>query len=68
MPVSIGLELYGALGDTQKMALQPSRQEHYLQPVIMVHLSEQIMFHLALAIGLSKASDDLVRTGLAVEF
>ena len=68
MPVSIGLELYGGLGDTQKMALQPSRQEHYLQPVIMVHLSEQIMFHLALAIGLSKASDDLVRTGLGVEF
>lgn len=68
MPVSIGLELYGALGDTQKFALRPSRQEHYLQPVIMVHLSENIMFHLALAIGLSKASDDLVRTSLGVEF
>lgn len=67
-PISIGLELYGALGDTQKFALRPSRQEHYLQPVIMLHLSEDVMFHLALAIGLSKASDDLVRTGLAVEF
>lgn len=65
---TLGLELYGGLGDTRRFALDPSRQEHYLQPVMMFHLSDRVMFHLGLAIGLSKASDNLVRTALAIEF
>ncbi len=65
---SVGLELYGGLGDTRRLALEPSRQEHYLQPIMMFHLSDRVMFHLGLAIGLSKASDNLVRTALAIEF
>lgn len=65
---SLGLELYGGLGDTRRLAFEPSRQEHYLQPVMMVHLSKRVMLHVGAAIGLSKASDNLVRTALAIEF
>lgn len=65
---SLGLELYGGLGDLRSFALEPSRQEHYLQPTVMFHLSDRVMLHLGLAIGLSKASDNLVRTALAIEF
>ncbi len=32
------------------------------------HLSDAVMLHLGVAFGLSKASDDLVRTALAIEF
>lgn len=65
---TLGLELYGGLGDTRKLDLRPSRQEHYLQPDVMLHLGEHAMLHVGLAIGLSKASDNLVRTSLAIEF
>jgi hypothetical protein len=65
---TLGLEWYGALGDTRRMDFDPARQEHYLQPVLMLHLSENVMFHLGIAIGLSAASDDMVRTGVAIEF
>jgi len=65
---SVGLEFYGALGDTEAFALEPKRQQHYVQPVVMFHLNEHVMFHLGFAFGLSKASDDLLRTALAVEF
>ena len=65
---TLGLEWYGALGDTRRMDFDPSRQEHYLQPVLMLHLNKEIMFHLGVAIGLSNVSDDMVRTGLAIEF
>jgi len=65
---TLGLELYGGLGDTRKLDPRPSRQEHYLQPDIMLHLGEHAMLHVGFAIGLSKASDNLIRTALAVEF
>lgn len=65
---TIGVELYGGVGDTRRLDFDPSRQEHYLQPDIMLHLNEHTMLHLGLAIGLSKASDNLVRTALAIEF
>lgn len=65
---TFGLELYGGLGDTRRFDFDPSRQEHYLQPDIMLHLSEHAMLHFGFAIGLSKASDNLVRTALAIEF
>lgn len=64
---TLGLELYGGLGDTRRFALRPSRQEHYLQPSAMLHLGEHAMLHVGLAIGLSKASDNLVRTSFAIE-
>ncbi|ODU23927.1 MAG: hypothetical protein ABS95_02725 [Verrucomicrobia bacterium SCN 57-15] len=65
---TIGVELYGGVGDTRRLDFDPSRQEHYLQPDIMLHLNEHMMLHLGFAIGLSKASDNLVRTALAIEF
>ncbi len=65
---TIGIELYGGLGDTRAFGLRPSRQEHYLQPDVMLHLGEHAMLHVGLGIGLSKASDNLVRTALAIEF
>ncbi|MBI3991500.1 MAG: hypothetical protein HY350_05050, partial [Candidatus Omnitrophica bacterium] len=37
--VGLGLELYGALGDTKRFDLDPSRQEHYLGPTLVYHVN-----------------------------
>lgn len=66
--VGIGLEVYGALGDTKSFGLRPSRQEHYLGPIFMYHINHHWMTHAQLAIGLSKASDNLVRLNFGYEF
>ena len=66
--MGVGLELYGALGDTQSFGFTPSRQEHYLGPILMYHFSQHWMFHTQLAIGLSKTSDNLVRLNFGYEF
>lgn len=66
--VGVGLEMYGALGDTKSFGFKPGRQEHYLGPIIMVHFNKHWMAHTQLAIGLSKASDNLVRLNFGYEF
>ena len=66
--IGAGLELYGALGDSKSFGLIPSRQEHYIGPIFMYHINEHWMFHTQLAIGLSKASDNLVRLNVGYEF
>ncbi|MBI4412101.1 MAG: hypothetical protein HY541_06430 [Deltaproteobacteria bacterium] len=66
--VGLGLELYGALGDTKSFGLIPSRQEHYVGPIFMYHLNDHWMFHTQLAVGLSKASDNLFRMNVGYEF
>lgn len=66
--VGLGLEMYGALGDTKSFGLNPKRQEHYLGPIIMYHINKHWMTHAQLAIGLSKASDNLVRVNFGYEF
>lgn len=66
--VGVGLEMYGALGDTRAFGLTPARQEHYLGPILMHHLSRRFMMHQQLAIGLSKASDNLVRLNFGYDF
>jgi len=66
--VGLGIELYGALGDTKAFGLSASRQEHYLGPILVYHISSQWMVHTQLAIGLTKASDNLVRLNLGFEF
>lgn len=66
--VGVGLELYGALGDTRSFGLVPSRQEHYLGPTFMYHIDNHWMMHTQLAIGLSRASDNLVRLNFGYEF
>ena len=64
----VGIELYGALGDTKSFGLAPSRQEHYLGPILMYHLTSRLMMHAQLAFGLSKASDNLVRLNFGYDF
>lgn len=66
---AIGAELWGALGDDRKLDLSPSRQQHYLGPVVMFHLGKKWMMHLSPTFGLSEASDDMiVRFALGYEF
>ena len=64
---AVGVELWGALGDSRKLDLAPSRQQHYLSPVAMFHLGDDIMFHVSPTIGLSKVSDNLLRFAVGFE-
>ena len=66
--VGVGLELFGGLGDSRAFGISGNAQEHYLGPVFMVHLTSHLMVHAQLAIGLTPASDDLVRLNVAYEF
>ena len=66
--VGIGIELYGALGDSRVFGFDLPRQEHYLAPIFMHHINSHWMFHSQLAIGLSKAGDNLVRLNFGYEF
>jgi len=66
--VVLGLEAYGGLGDTTSFGLRPARQEHYLGPTFMYRRSDSWMFQAQLAVGLSAASDQLVRLGFGYEF
>jgi hypothetical protein len=66
--VGLGLELYGALGDTRVFGLRGNLQEHYLGPIMMVHITPRLMVHTQLAIGLTQASDELVRVNVGYEF
>jgi hypothetical protein len=66
--VGVGVEMYGALGDTKAFRVVRSRQEHYLGPILMHHLSEHWMMHSQLAIGLTSVSDNLVRVNFGYEF
>jgi hypothetical protein len=65
---TLTFEFLGALGDNKKMGIVPWRQEHYFQPGIMMHLPNGLMLSTAFAIGLTDASDDLVRVMLMKMF
>lgn len=60
-PTTLAFELFGALGDTNKFDLRPSRQEHYFQPSVMFHVGENSMFSIGAGIGLTHASDNMIR-------
>ena len=60
-PASLAFELYGALGDTLAFGLTPARQEHYFQPSITFDLGQSSMLSLGFGIGLTDASDQLIR-------
>ena len=64
----MGIGMYGALGDTKAFRIVRSRQEHYLGPILMHHLSDHWMMHTQMAIGLTSASDNLVRVNFEYEF
>ena len=64
----LGVEMYGGLGDTQRFALAPREQEHYLAPFAVYHVTSRWMVHAQLAKGLTRASDDLLRFNIGYEF
>ncbi|MBI2118771.1 MAG: hypothetical protein HYT97_03985 [Elusimicrobia bacterium] len=66
--VGLGFELFGGVGDSKKFDIRPSRQEHYLGPILVYHISPRVMTHLQFGIGLSRASDNLVRLNVGYEF
>lgn len=64
-----GFELIGGLGDDRRLSLRPKDQQHYLQPVILLHLPQGWMLHSGVALGLTPASDRvLFRLAFAHEF
>ena len=65
---TLTFEMLGGIGDNKQMGIIPWRQEHYFQPGIMLHLPNGIMLSTGFAIGLSDASDDLVRIMLMKMF
>ncbi|MBI2437238.1 MAG: hypothetical protein HYV36_00280 [Lentisphaerae bacterium] len=60
-PSSLAFEFFGALGDTLAFGLTPARQEHYFQPSITFDVGQSQMLTLGFGIGLTKASDQLIR-------
>lgn len=60
-PATLAFEFFGALGDTNKFDLRPSRQEHYFQPSVMFHVGKNSMLSTGVAIGLTNASDNIIR-------
>lgn len=67
-PAAIGLELFGGLGNSRAFGGSFNVQPHYLSPILMFHPSEHVMIHIGAAFGLTGVSDDLIRTGIALEF
>ncbi len=65
---ALTFEMLGGIGDNKQMGIIPWRQEHYFQPGIMLHLPNGLMLSTGFAIGLSDASDDLVRIMLMKMF
>lgn len=64
---TVGVELFGGLGDTRRFDVDPSRQEHYLQPSVMLHAGD-LMVSFGVAFGLTRDSDDIIRIGVGWEF
>ena len=64
--VSLGAELYGGLGSSEKFAR--SEQRHYLAPVVNWRFSDRASARAAIAFGLTETSDRyLIRFGVAYE-
>lgn len=65
---AIGFEFFGALGDDRRFGIWPSRQEHYFQPSITLHFGRHSMASIGYGLGLSNASDDLMRINWGWKF
>jgi hypothetical protein len=64
--LGVGIEMLGALGDTNELGLHWSRQQQYAGPVFSYALSQEWSVHVESAIGLSAVSDPFVlRMGVA---
>jgi hypothetical protein len=60
-----GIEMIGALGDTDQFGFDWQRQQHYLGPVFSYSLSRHWTVHLEPAFGLSDVSDPfMLRMGI----
>lgn len=67
--VTFGLELFGALGDSDKgITADPDITAHYLAPNFKIHRGKKLMVKLGGAIGLTDVSQDLFRLALGYEF
>lgn len=66
--IMYGFEIIGALGDSSDFGFDLDRQEHYFQPIMGFSLGNHVMVHVAVAIGLSEASDNLIRLAIGYEF
>lgn len=67
--VILGLELFGALGDTDLgITLNGSKTQHYLAPNISVHFPSNVMVKFGGAIGLTNVSNDMFRLAVGYEF
>lgn len=67
--VRLGVELFGALGDSnQGVTADPDITPHYLGVNAMLHLTEKTMVKFGGSIGLTDVSQDLVRLAVGYEF
>jgi len=67
--VKLGLELFGALGDSDRGITADSEvTQHYLSPNVMFHLTDTLMVKLGAAVGLTNVSQDIFRTAIGYEF
>ncbi len=67
--VTFGLELFGALGDSDKgITADSDITQHYLSPNFKVHMGDNLMVKLGGAIGLTNVSQDIVRLAMGYEF
>ncbi len=54
-----GLELYGAMGELVNFKT-PRKQKHYIVPALTYKISKALKWNVGAALGLTKASDDVV--------
>ena len=60
-----GLEMIGALGNTDQFGLRWQRQQHYVGPVFSYSVSKHWTAHVELTVGLSDVSDPfMLRMGV----
>ncbi|MGA9752021.1 MAG: hypothetical protein WBS54_09550 [Acidobacteriota bacterium] len=61
-----GFELFGGLGEEGNFGLKPSRQEHYIEPLVAVPLTARVALKVGVAFGLTRRSEDRVRVLLSI--
>ncbi|MBI4509479.1 MAG: hypothetical protein HY698_07565 [Deltaproteobacteria bacterium] len=64
----VGIELYGAFGDTESFGPDPDTREHYASVNLMRHFPSGWMVKIAGSVGLTEVSRDLFRVGVGYEF
>ncbi len=66
--ITLGLEIYGGLGDSDKgITTNSSLTQHYLAPNIVFKVMDNIKIKVGGAIGLTNVSQDIVRFAISYE-